>query len=76
MSRVLNEANWKALFCVLFFMHPILKVARAKLNFVFRKIDMGPNPFFRAIRFFGTDDGWVGNFTESGMDKKFPPYEN
>jgi len=37
---------------------------------------MGPNPFFRAIRFFGTENGWVGNFTQSGIAKNFPSYDN
>jgi 1,2-dihydroxy-3-keto-5-methylthiopentene dioxygenase len=37
--------------------------------------DMGPEPFFTAIRFFTEPDGWVGHFTGTDIAKKFPRYE-
>jgi len=37
--------------------------------------DMGTNPYFKAIRFFTTPDGWVGNFTGSEIAKKFPDFD-
>ncbi len=37
--------------------------------------DMGPAPYFIAIRFFTEADGWVGHFTGSGWAEKFPRYE-
>lgn len=37
--------------------------------------DMGPKPFFKAIRVFNSPDGWVGNFTGSTIPDKFPKYE-
>ena len=37
--------------------------------------DMGEKPSFTAIRFFTTPEGWVANFTESGIAAKFPTLE-
>jgi 1,2-dihydroxy-3-keto-5-methylthiopentene dioxygenase len=37
--------------------------------------DMGPAPYFIAIRFFTEPDGWVGHFTGSDWADKFPRYE-
>lgn len=37
--------------------------------------DMGPAPYFIAIRFFTEPDGWVGHFTGSGLAQSFPRYE-
>lgn len=37
--------------------------------------DMGPAPYFIAIRFFTEPDGWVGHFTGSDLAQKFPRYE-
>ena len=37
--------------------------------------DMGPEPYFVAIRFFTEPDGWVGHFTGTEIAKKFPRYE-
>ena len=37
--------------------------------------DMGPEPYFIAIRFFTEPDGWVGHFTGSGLAQRFPRYE-
>ena len=37
--------------------------------------DMGTNPYFKAIRFFTTPDGWVGNFTGSEIAKEFPDFD-
>lgn len=34
--------------------------------------DMGERPSFKCIRFFTTPEGWVGHFTGSGIDQKFP----
>lgn len=36
--------------------------------------DMGPKPFFKAIRFFTKPDGWVGHFTGDEIGKSFPEY--
>ena len=36
--------------------------------------DMGPKPFFKAIRFFTQPDGWVGHFTGDEIAKSFPEY--
>ncbi len=38
--------------------------------------DMGPQPNFKAIRFFRIADGWVGNFTGDKIAESFPPYDN
>lgn len=37
--------------------------------------DMGDKPFFKAIRFFTTDNGWVGNFTGDDIASRFPLLE-
>lgn len=37
--------------------------------------DMGPKPFFKAIRVFNNPEGWVGKFTGSTISEKFPKYE-
>ncbi len=36
--------------------------------------DMGTVPYFKCIRFFTTDEGWVGNFTGSEIAKDFPDF--
>jgi len=36
--------------------------------------DMGPAPYFTAIRFFTEADGWVGYFTGSDIAARFPRY--
>lgn len=38
--------------------------------------DMGPNPFFIAIRLFNNPQGWVANFTGSDIASRFPRLEN
>ena len=38
--------------------------------------DMGPRPFFKAIRLFTTPDGWVGHFTGNDIADRFPRLEN
>lgn len=38
--------------------------------------DMGPKPLFKAIRFFTTPEGWVGNFTGDAIAERFPRFEN
>jgi 1,2-dihydroxy-3-keto-5-methylthiopentene dioxygenase len=37
--------------------------------------DMGENPDFKCIRFFTTEEGWVGNFTGSDIATRFPDYD-
>jgi 1,2-dihydroxy-3-keto-5-methylthiopentene dioxygenase len=37
--------------------------------------DMGPEPFFVAIRLFTNVEGWVANFTGSDIAQRFPRYE-
>lgn len=37
--------------------------------------DMGRNPYFKALRFFTTPDGWVGDFTGSDIAQRFPSFE-
>ena len=37
--------------------------------------DMGPSPYFIAIRFFTEADGWVGYFTGSDLAQRFPRFE-
>lgn len=37
--------------------------------------DMGPQPYFVAIRFFTAPDGWVGHFTGTDIAGRFPRYE-
>ncbi|MDZ4814214.1 MAG: cupin [Pseudomonadota bacterium] len=38
--------------------------------------DMGPNPFFIAIRLFTNASGWVANFTGTDIALQFPRLEN
>lgn len=38
--------------------------------------DMGPAPYFIAIRFFTQPDGWVGHFTGTDIAQRFPRYES
>jgi len=38
--------------------------------------DMGENPNFKCIRFFTTDNGWVGDFTGSDIAKQFPDFDS
>lgn len=38
--------------------------------------DMGPQPNFKAIRFFRIADGWVGHFTGDKIAESFPLYDN
>jgi len=37
--------------------------------------DMGSNPSFKCIRFFTTDEGWIGSFTGNDIAKQFPSYD-
>jgi 1,2-dihydroxy-3-keto-5-methylthiopentene dioxygenase len=37
--------------------------------------DMGASPGFTAIRFFQREDGWIGDFTSSGIAREFPSLE-
>lgn len=37
--------------------------------------DMGPQPHFKAIRFFTTDEGWVGHFTGDKIADRFPKFD-
>ncbi len=37
--------------------------------------DMGENPNFKCIRFFTTDEGWVGKFTGSDIATRFPNFD-
>ncbi|MFD7919947.1 acireductone dioxygenase [Streptomyces sp. NPDC059740] len=37
--------------------------------------DMGPRPDFCAIRFFREEDGWVGDFTQDTLARRFPPLD-
>jgi 1,2-dihydroxy-3-keto-5-methylthiopentene dioxygenase len=37
--------------------------------------DMGPQPFFKAIRVFNNPEGWVATFTGSTISQQFPKYE-
>ena len=37
--------------------------------------DMGPEPYFVAIRFFTEPDGWVGHFTGTDIAQRFPRFE-
>jgi 1,2-dihydroxy-3-keto-5-methylthiopentene dioxygenase len=37
--------------------------------------DMGSDPAFCAIRFFGTPDGWVGRFTGDPIATRFPTFD-
>ena len=38
--------------------------------------DMGPNPFFVAIRLFTNQEGWVANFTGDEIAQRFPRLDN
>ena len=38
--------------------------------------DMGPNPFFVAIRLFTNKEGWVANFTGDEIAQRFPRLDN
>jgi 1,2-dihydroxy-3-keto-5-methylthiopentene dioxygenase len=38
--------------------------------------DMGPNPYFVAIRLFTNPAGWVASFTGSDIAQKFPRLDN
>ena len=37
--------------------------------------DMGPAPYFIAIRFFTEPDGWVGHFTGTDIAQRFPRFD-
>lgn len=37
--------------------------------------DMGSQPFFKAIRFFSIEDGWVANFTEDNIPNLVPDHD-
>ena len=37
--------------------------------------DMGSDPDYVSVRFFHDDDGWVGNFTGSGISRGFPTHD-
>jgi 1,2-dihydroxy-3-keto-5-methylthiopentene dioxygenase len=37
--------------------------------------DMGPSPYFIAIRFFTEPDGWVGHFTGTDIAQRFPRFD-
>ncbi len=37
--------------------------------------DMGPRPFFTAIRLFTNEEGWVGHLTGSTIAQQFPLFE-
>lgn len=38
--------------------------------------DMGSEPDFKCIRFFTTEEGWVGNFTGSDIARSFPTFDD
>jgi 1,2-dihydroxy-3-keto-5-methylthiopentene dioxygenase len=38
--------------------------------------DMGPNPFFVAIRLFTNVEGWVAQFTGDEIAQRFPRHDN
>jgi 1,2-dihydroxy-3-keto-5-methylthiopentene dioxygenase len=38
--------------------------------------DMGPAPYFTAIRLFTSPEGWVARFTGDPIAQKFPAFEN
>jgi len=38
--------------------------------------DMGPAPYFTAIRLFTTPAGWVARFTGDAIAQRFPAFEN
>ena len=37
--------------------------------------DMGENPNFKCIRFFTTENGWVGDFTGNDIATRFPSFD-
>ncbi|WP_142846370.1 acireductone dioxygenase [Telmatospirillum sp. J64-1] len=37
--------------------------------------DMGPDPFFAALRFFSNPDGWIASFTGDDIASRFPRFE-
>ena len=37
--------------------------------------DMGENPDFKCIRLFTTEEGWVGEFTDSDIASRFPDFD-
>ncbi len=37
--------------------------------------DMGSAPHFKCIRIFTDEAGWVGHFTESALEKRFPDFD-
>jgi 1,2-dihydroxy-3-keto-5-methylthiopentene dioxygenase len=37
--------------------------------------DMGPRPYFAAIRLFTRPDGWVARFTGDTIATRFPAFE-
>lgn len=37
--------------------------------------DMGPRPFFKAIRVFNNPEGWVAKFTGDTIAQRFPKFE-
>ena len=37
--------------------------------------DMGPAPYFIAIRFFTEPEGWVGHFTGTDIAQRFPRFD-
>lgn len=37
--------------------------------------DMGTHPEYISVRFFHDEDGWVGNFTGSGISERFATYD-
>jgi 1,2-dihydroxy-3-keto-5-methylthiopentene dioxygenase len=38
--------------------------------------DMGTNPEFTALRFFGDPEGWVGNFTGDDIATRYPTFDS
>ena len=38
--------------------------------------DMGPNPYFTAIRLFNNPEGWVARFTDDDIANRYPYLEN
>ena len=38
--------------------------------------DMGSLPFFKCIRIFTDEAGWIGNFSGSGIEKRFPDMDH
>ena len=37
--------------------------------------DMGENPYFKCIRLFTNEDGWIAEFTGSDIAKSFPTFD-